>query len=96
MRRSSCPAASRPQVADSFVQSDLARTLQYMVDEEKKAAGKGRLAGLAAAHAAFYRGDIAREIAAFMAREGGYLTMEDLAGYRSTLEPAVRRALARA
>ena len=91
MRRFSCPAASRPRSPTGFVQSDLARTLQYMVDEEKKLSGKGRLAGLAAAHAAFYRGDIAREIAAFMAREGGYLTMEDLAGYRSKLEPAVRR-----
>jgi len=85
------PGGRPPQVADKFVQSDLARTLQYMVDEERAAAGKGRLAGLAAAHAAFYRGDIAREIAAFMAREGGYLTMEDLAGYRSRIEPAVRR-----
>ncbi|GGC42565.1 gamma-glutamyltranspeptidase [Siccirubricoccus deserti] len=85
------PGGRQPQVGEKFVQSDLARTLQYMVDEERKAAGKGRLAGLAAAHAAFYRGDIAREIAGFMAREGGYLTMEDLAGYRSKLEPAVRR-----
>jgi gamma-glutamyltranspeptidase/glutathione hydrolase len=85
------PGGRQPQVGEKFVQSDLARTLQYMVDEEKKAVAKGRLAGLAAAHAAFYRGDIAREIAAFMAREGGYLTMEDLAGYRSKLEPAVRR-----
>ncbi|MFZ4410697.1 MAG: gamma-glutamyltransferase family protein [Paracraurococcus sp.] len=85
------PGGKPPAVADKFVQSDLARTLQYMVDEERAAAGKGRLAGLAAAHAAFYRGDIAREIAAFMAREGGYLTMEDMAGYRSKLEPAVRR-----
>jgi gamma-glutamyltranspeptidase / glutathione hydrolase len=85
------PGGKPPAVADRFVQSDLARTLQYMVDEEKKVAGKGRLAGLAAAHAAFYRGDIAREIAAFMAREGGYLTMADLAAYRSKLEPAVRR-----
>jgi gamma-glutamyltranspeptidase/glutathione hydrolase len=85
------PGGRQPQVGEKFVQSDLARTLQYMVDEEKKAASKGRLAGLAAAHAAFYRGDIAREIAGFMAREGGYLTMEDLAGYRSKLEPAVRR-----
>ena len=85
------PGGRPPAVADRFVQSDLARTLQYMVDEEKKAAGKGRLAGLAAAHAAFYRGDIACEIAAFMAREGGYLTMEDMAAYRSRLEPAVRR-----
>ncbi|WP_431270314.1 gamma-glutamyltransferase family protein [Dankookia sp. P2] len=85
------PGGQPPAVADRFVQSDLAATLQYMVDEERKAAGKGRLAGLAAAHAAFYRGDIAREIAAFMAREGGYLTMEDMAAYRSKLEPAVRR-----
>jgi gamma-glutamyltranspeptidase/glutathione hydrolase len=80
-----------PEVGERFVQTDLARTLQYMVDEERKAAGKGRLAGLAAAHAAFYRGDIAREIAAFMQREGGYLTMQDLAGYRSRIEPAVVR-----
>ena len=85
------PGGRRPEVGEKFVQADLARTLQYMVDEEAKAAGKGRLAGLAGAHAAFYRGDIAREIAAFMAREGGYLTMADLAGYRSKLEPAVRR-----
>jgi gamma-glutamyltranspeptidase/glutathione hydrolase len=85
------PGGRRPEMGEKFVQSDLARTLQYMVDEEKKAAGKGRFAGLAAAHAAFYRGDIAREIAAFMAREGGYLTMEDLAGYRSRIEPAIRR-----
>ncbi len=86
------PQGRRPEVGERFVQADLARTLQYMADEEARAAGKGRLAGLAAAHAAFYRGDIAREIAAFMAREGGYLTMDDLAAYRSRLEPAVRRA----
>src|SRR3954452_3105194 len=85
------PGGRKPEVGEKFVQSDLARTLHYMVDEERKAAGKGRLAGLAAAHAAFYRGDIAREIAAFMAREGGYLTMEDMAAYRSKLEPAVSR-----
>ncbi len=32
---------------------------------------------------AFYRGDIAREIAAFMAEHGGYLTFEDLDAHRS-------------
>jgi gamma-glutamyltranspeptidase/glutathione hydrolase len=85
------PGGRIPALAEKFVQADLARTLQYMADEEAKAAGRGRLAGLAAAHAAFYRGDIAREIAAFMAREGGYLTMADLAAYRSRLEPPVRR-----
>jgi len=85
------PGGRRPAPGEKFVQSDLARTLQYMADEEKRASGQGRLAGLAAARAAFYRGDIAREIAAFMQREGGYLTMQDLAGFRSRLEPAVRR-----
>jgi gamma-glutamyltranspeptidase / glutathione hydrolase len=86
------PGGRRPEVGEKFVQADLARTLQHMVDEEARAAaGKGRLAGLAAAHAAFYRGDIAREIAAFVQREGGFLTMEDLAAYRSRIEPAVRR-----
>lgn len=85
------PGGRAPRAGERFVQSDLARTLQYMADEEKKAEGSGRLAGLAAAHAAFYRGDIAREIAAFQQREGGFLSMEDLAGYRSKLEPAVRR-----
>ncbi len=83
---------SPPEVGTKFVQSDLARTLQYMADEEAKVVGQGRVAGLAAAHAAFYRGDIAREIAAFMAREGGYLSMADLAAYRSPVEPAVSRS----
>ena len=85
------PGGRRPEVGERFLQADLARSLQYMADEEAAAAGKGRAAGLAAAHAAFYRGDIAREIARFMAEEGGYLTMADLAGFRSRIEPAVSR-----
>ena len=85
------PGGRIPEVGERFVQSDLARTLQFMADQEKAALSKGRLAGLAAAHAAFYRGDIAREIVAFQQREGGFLSMEDMAGFRSKLEPAVRR-----
>jgi gamma-glutamyltranspeptidase/glutathione hydrolase len=80
-----------PKSGEKFVQSDLARTLQYMADQDR-AAGPDRKAGLRAAHDAFYRGDIAREITAFQKREGGYLTMEDLAEYRSRIEPVVRRA----
>ena len=62
--RSSCPAARSPQVGDRFVQTDLAGTLQYMVDQERAAAARGREAGLAAARDAFYRGDIAETIVA--------------------------------
>ena len=79
-----------PRAGEKFVQSDLARTLQFMADQDR-AAGPDRMAGLRAAHDAFYVGDIAREIAAFQKREGGYLTMQDLAEYRSRIEPVVRR-----
>ena len=79
-----------PKAGDKFVQTDLSRTLQYMADQDR-AAGADRKAGLQAAHDAFYRGDIAREIAAFQQREGGYLTMQDLDEYRSRIEPVVRR-----
>lgn len=85
------PGGKPPKVGDMFVQTDLAATLQYMVDEEAAAAGD-RGAGLAAAHAAFYRGDIARTIVDFHEQNGGLLTMADLAEYRSGLEPAIKRS----
>jgi gamma-glutamyltranspeptidase/glutathione hydrolase len=78
-----------PAIGEKFVQADLARTLQYMADQDR--AAPDRITGLQAAHDAFYRGDIAREIVAFQRREGGYLTMGDLAAYRSPIEPVVRR-----
>jgi gamma-glutamyltranspeptidase / glutathione hydrolase len=84
------PGNRVPKAGETFVQSDLARTLQFMADQDR-AAGPDRKAGLHAAHDAFYRGDIAREIAAFQKHEGGYLTMQDLAEYRSRIEPVVRR-----
>src|SRR6202041_2273616 len=55
------------------------------------AAGDDRLAGLQAAHDAFYRGDIAREIVRFQQQEGGYLAADDLTEYHSPIEPVVRR-----
>jgi gamma-glutamyltranspeptidase/glutathione hydrolase len=84
------PNGRVPKSGDKFVQTDLARTLQYIADQDR-AAGADRKAGLKAAHDAFYRGDIAREIVRFQKQEGGYLSMEDLAEYRSRIEPVVRR-----
>jgi gamma-glutamyltranspeptidase / glutathione hydrolase len=84
------PGGVVPKAGDKFVQSDLAKTLQFMADEDR-AAGPDRLAGLKAAHHAFYRGDIARAIVRFQQQEGGYLSMEDMAEYSSAIEPVVRR-----
>ncbi|MFT5391977.1 MAG: gamma-glutamyltranspeptidase/glutathione hydrolase [Gammaproteobacteria bacterium] len=78
------------EVDEIFRQTETAASLQYMVDEERKALANGgdRNTGLNAARDAFYRGDIARKITDYHAEHGGWLTMEDLAEYRSGIEPA--------
>ena len=60
-----------------------------MVDEERAAASKGRVAGLSAARDAFYRGDIARAIVAYHEENNGLLTMQDLQDFRVGVEPSV-------
>ena len=84
------PGGSPPVVGDRFVQADLGSSLQYMVDEETAASGD-RLHGLAAARNAFYRGDIARTIVNYHERNGGLLSMADLAAFRSEVAPALRK-----
>ena len=76
------PGGKPPAVNSVFVQTDLADTIQYMVDEERAHASRGRAAGLDAARGAFYRGDIARAIARFHRENEGWLGEEDLASFR--------------
>src|SRR5262249_58953084 len=84
------PGGKPPGIGDRFLQTDLAATLQYMVDQERAASHRGRLAGLAAARAAFYCGDIADTIVRYHEPEGGWLRHDDLAGFHSRYEPPVR------
>lgn len=84
------PNGMPPQVGEVFVQSDLARTLQYMADQERAHSGGDRLAGLKAARDAFYRGDIADAIVRHQQENGGWLTAEDLAEFHSPIESACR------
>jgi gamma-glutamyltranspeptidase/glutathione hydrolase len=77
---------------DRLVQTDLGRTIQFMADQEKAAASKGRDAGLAAARDTFYCGDLAQTIAKYHRENGGLLTTEDLAEYRSEIEKPLRYA----
>lgn len=80
------PNGKPPVIGTTFVQTDLANTLQIMVDAERHAKGD-RHAGLAAARAAFYEGEIAQKITSFHAENGGLLTMEDMAAYEVRKEP---------
>jgi len=82
------PNGMPPKVGERFVQTDLARSLQYMVDEEAAAKGS-RVGGLKAARDAFYHGDIAATIVDYHAKNGGLLTAADMAGYHSKIEPPV-------
>ncbi len=84
------PGGKPPAVGDLFVQRDLGKTLQYLADEEKAHAGKGRAAGLQAARDAFYRGDIASLIVKYHKENGGLVTAEDLAGYKVRFETPTR------
>jgi gamma-glutamyltranspeptidase/glutathione hydrolase len=79
------PNGRPPRVGEKFVQADLARTLQYMADQETARLSQGRQAGLMAARDAFYRGDIAKTIARFHAENGGFLSLEDLSSYTSEI-----------
>jgi gamma-glutamyltranspeptidase/glutathione hydrolase len=85
------PGGKPPKAGDIFRQTDVGASLQYMIDEEKAAASRGRDAGLQAAHDAFYRGDIAKKIVGFIQGQGGLLSMQDLAEYSSPVGPPERR-----
>ena len=85
------PAGGRPpEPGEVFVQRDLGRTMRRLVAAEASARNRGRAAGLQAARDVFYRGDIAREIAAFYASQGGLLTYDDLASFHAQIEAPVR------
>src|SRR5215467_11958029 len=78
------------QPGEIFVQKALGATMQYMADHEAAARSRGRVAGLAAARDAFYRGDIARAMVKFQKENGGILSAEDLADYHSGFDDPVQ------
>lgn len=84
------PGGKVPNLDDKFIQADLADTIQFMIDEEAAACGRGRLEGLEAARKAFYEGDIAKKIADFHEENGGYLRLDDLVEFRCRYEPPVQ------
>jgi gamma-glutamyltranspeptidase/glutathione hydrolase len=87
------PGGQPPGVGDLLVQPALATTLRRLVEADASARGH-RAAGIAAARARFYRGDLAAAIGAFSERLGGLLRASDLAGYRARLEAPVRTTFA--
>jgi len=79
-----------PAPGDRLVLSELAATIRLMIDGEKKARRRGRARAIRAARDVFYKGEIARRIADFHAREGGLLETRDLAEFQVDVAPALR------
>ena len=67
-----------------------ARTLRRMVDAERGAKAKGRSAGIIAARNRFYKGDIAREMVAFLRQHSAPFDESDFAEYFARLEEPAR------
>src|SRR5918993_5787619 len=64
----------------------LARTLRRMVEAERAAKRRGRAAGVAAARDRFYKGDIAKEMVAFLQKHGAPFDLSDFAEYYARIE----------
>jgi gamma-glutamyltranspeptidase/glutathione hydrolase len=79
------PNGMMPKPGDIVHMPSLARTLREMVAAEKKAHGN-RAAKLHAVHDLFYKGDIARQIAAFNEANGGLIAYDDLANFHAELD----------
>src|SRR5207244_6533318 len=60
------PDGSMYKPGDAIKLPTLAHTLSLMVEAERAAASQGRAAGIAAARDRFYKGDIARDLVAFL------------------------------
>ena len=80
------PSGRVPKEGDVFVQADLARTLQGMIEAEKQASGKGRTAGIEAVREYFYRGPVAEKISVFCKQAGCLLRADDFAAFHARVE----------
>jgi gamma-glutamyltranspeptidase/glutathione hydrolase len=80
------PDGTAYKAGDTIKLPDLARTLSSMVEAERKAGKKGRGAGITAARDRFYKGDIAREIVAFLKEHQAPWELDDFSEYFATVE----------
>jgi gamma-glutamyltranspeptidase/glutathione hydrolase len=83
------PDGSAYQAGETIKLPELAMTLQKMVDAERRFAGRGRAAGLAAARDRFYKGDIAQEMVRFLKEHEAPFEMADFEEFFARVEEPV-------
>src|SRR5215831_16779034 len=80
------PDGSEYKPGETVKLPTLARTLHRMVDAERAAKAKGRAAGIVAARDYFYRGAAAREMVAFLQKNGTPFDYSDFAEFFARVE----------
>lgn len=83
------PGGEAPKACALLRNPAKAAVLRRLLEAEATARGRGREAALMAARDRFYRGDIAREIAAWSEKHDGLLSLEDLERFETRLEEPV-------
>jgi gamma-glutamyltranspeptidase / glutathione hydrolase len=83
------PNGRPPKPGEILKNPDLARTLKKLVEAEKTNQSKGRHEALKAARDRFYKGDIAKDLAAFSEANGGLFRYEDFDEYTAEVESPV-------
>jgi gamma-glutamyltranspeptidase/glutathione hydrolase len=80
------PDGSAYKAGETIKFPELAHTLKLMVQAERAAARKGRAAGIVAARNRFYKGDIAREMVAFLKQHQAPFELDDFAEFFAKVE----------
>jgi gamma-glutamyltranspeptidase/glutathione hydrolase len=80
------PDGSQYKAGDTITLPTLARTLKRMVEAERAAKPKRRETGVAAARDRFYKGDVAREMVAFLQKHDAPFDLSDFADYFARVE----------
>jgi gamma-glutamyltranspeptidase / glutathione hydrolase len=80
------PDGSRYKPGETIKLPALANTLKRMVRAERAAKSRGRRAGVIAARNRFYKGDIAREMVAFLQKQGAPFDRSDFADFFARVE----------
>jgi gamma-glutamyltranspeptidase / glutathione hydrolase len=84
------PDGTTYAAGDTIKLPTLARTLKRMVEAERGARRRGRAAGVVAARDRFYKGDIAREMVAFLQKHGAPFDLSDFAEFEARIEAPAR------
>jgi gamma-glutamyltranspeptidase/glutathione hydrolase len=84
------PDGAPYRAGDTIKLPTLAHTLRRMVEAERARKSAGRAAGIAAARDRFYKGDIAREMVAFLRQHAAPFDESDFADYFARIEEPAR------